>query len=82
MITPPVPNQAITENDNMRTEFMLWTQAITNLQPIIGTGSPEGVVEAQQWSIYFDSTGTTGSIMYVKKLPFIGSNRKQGWILV
>lgn len=82
MITPPIPSQPVVENGLMRQEFMLWTQAVTKLQPIIGTGSPEGVVEAQQFSFYIDETGGTGSILYIKKLPFIGSDRKKGWILV
>lgn len=82
MITPPVPNQDITENNQMLQEFMLWTQAITNLQPIIGAGSPEGVQEAAQYTFYIDSTGTTGSILWCKMLPYIGSDRSMGWLLV
>jgi|TARA_R110002072_G_scaffold99672_2_gene219219 hypothetical protein len=50
--------------------------------PIVGTGSPEGVIEAVQYSLYLDSTGSAGAIQYRKMIPSIGGDRKQGWILV
>tara|TARA_R110000782_G_scaffold81321_1_gene160726 strand:- start:1061 stop:1216 length:156 start_codon:yes stop_codon:yes gene_type:complete len=50
--------------------------------PIVGTGSPEGVIEAVQYSLYLDGTGSAGAIQYRKMLPSIGGDRKQGWILV
>ncbi len=49
---------------------------------IIGTGSPEGVLEAPQWSEYIDDSGTTGSLKWVKKLEDISGDRTQGWILI
>jgi hypothetical protein len=48
----------------------------------VGTGSPEGVVEARQYSLYINSAGTTGSIEYRKMLPDIGGDITQGWIAV
>jgi hypothetical protein len=82
MITPPVPSQPITKEGMMVQSYMLWTQAVTKLQPIIGTGSPEGAVEADQYSFYIDSTGTTGSILWCKMLPLVGADRKMGWVLI
>ena len=82
MITPPIPSQDVTENNKMAQPFMLWTQAITNLQPIVGTGSPEGVQEAEQYRFYIDSAGTTGSIVWCKMQPFIGADRKAGWVRI
>lgn len=82
MITPPIPSQDITDNNKMVQSFMLWTQAITKLQPIIGVGSPEGVQEYEQYTFYIDSTGTTGSILWCKMLPYIGANRSMGWVLI
>lgn len=82
MITPPVPNQDITESDKMRTEFMLWTQAVTNLQPIIGVGSPEGNVEALQFREYIDSTGAAGNIKWCKMLTDIAGDKKKGWLKI
>jgi hypothetical protein len=49
---------------------------------IIGTGSPSGVVEAQQGKFYMDDTGTAGNILYIKRNADVGGNKKLGWILV
>jgi len=66
----------------MAQPFRQFTQDASLSIPIVGSGSPEGVVEARQYSLYIDSTGTTGSIEYRKMLPDIGGNTKQGWIAV
>lgn len=82
MITPPVPSQPITNDGMMLQSYMLWTQAVTKLQPIVGTGSPEGVVTADQFSFYINSAGATGSILWCKMIPLIGSDRSKGWVLI
>lgn len=75
--------QPIVEPDGtMAQPFRQFTQDASLSIPIVGSGSPEGVVEARQYSLYIDSTGTTGSIEYRKMLPDIGGNTKQGWIAV
>jgi hypothetical protein len=51
-------------------------------QPILGNGSPEGVVEALQFSEYIDKDGSTGQVKYVKTLTDIGGDKSKGWILV
>lgn len=50
--------------------------------PILGTGSPEGEVEAQQYSLYIDKEGTTGAIEYRKMFSDIDGDKKKGWVLV
>jgi hypothetical protein len=47
-----------------------------------GAGSPEGVVQAQPTALYMDTTGSSGSILYIKQLPAIAGDRRAGWILV
>lgn len=75
--------QPIVEPDGtMAQPFRQFTQDASLSIPIIGSGSPEGVVEARQYSLYINSTGSTGSIEYRKMLPDIGGNTKQGWIAV
>ncbi len=69
-------------NGNMTFEMQVWVEVITELQTIIGTGSPENVVEAKIGRQYMDDAGTAGSILYVKKLASIGGDKTQGWILV
>jgi hypothetical protein len=66
----------------MEQPFRQWTQDVSLAIPIIGSGSPEGVVEARQFSIYLDTAGSAGSIQYRKMLPEIGGDRTQGWVLV
>ena len=55
----------------------LYVQAL-----IIGTGSPEGVVEARQFSQYIDEDAGTGAIEYRKMQPSVGGDTKKGWVLV
>ncbi len=49
---------------------------------IIGSGSPEGVVEAEIGSSYMDDIGTAGAIYYIKRDDDIAGDKSQGWILV
>ena len=50
---------------------------------IVGTGSPEGVVEAEITSRYMDDAGTAGAILYIKRDADDGAGDKSiGWILV
>jgi len=66
----------------MAQPFRQFTQEAALSIPIVGTGSPEGVVEARQFSLYLDSSGGAGSIQYRKMQPEIGGDRSQGWIAV
>ena len=66
----------------MKEQFFQWMLGVTNLQPIIGNGSPEGVVEAAQGRFYMNDAGTAGAILYVKRDADIAGNRTNGWILV
>ena len=69
-------------NGTMSQPFRTWTLDASLSIPIIGTGSPEGVVNARQYSLYIDSTGAAGSIEYRKMLPDIAGDVTQGWKLV
>jgi hypothetical protein len=64
---PPMRDQMNRLNDNL---------------PILGDGSPEGVVTAPLYSLYIDRTGTTGSIEYRKMLADIAGDKSQGWMAV
>lgn len=72
----------VREDRTMQQPFMDQMNLLNRYLPIIGTGSPEGVVEALQYSLYLDSTGIAGSIEYRKMLPDIGGDRSQGWLAV
>ena len=55
---------------------------MTNLDLIVGTGSPEGAVEAFVGREYMDDAGTAGSIKYIKRDADVAGDKSKGWILV
>lgn len=73
----PIVNQ----NGTMSMPFMEYQLILSQLIPDTGAGSPEGVVEAPQFSSYYDTTASAGSIHYIKMLADIGGDRTQGWKL-
>lgn len=83
MITPPNQGQPIADATGRMTQvFRTWTQLVSRLEIVSGTGSPEGVVNAPQKTLYMDDAGTAGAILYIKRDPAIGGDPTQGWILV
>ena len=75
--------QPIVQPDGtMAQPFRQFTQDASLSIPIVGDGSPEGVVEARQYSLYIDSTGTTGNIQYRKMQPDVAGDKSKGWLLV
>ena len=49
---------------------------------IVGSNSPEGVIEAGQGAMYMDDQGVTGAILYVKRDTEVAGDTTQGWVLV
>ncbi len=74
-------NPIVLDNKTMVQEFRTLFGTIVDFLPIVGSGTPEGVVEARQFTPYIDKNGTTGTIRYTKMLPEIGGDRKMGWVL-
>lgn len=82
-VAEPEAGFPIVEEDGSATdEMQRWMNDVTRLDLIIGTGSPEGNIEATVGRQYMDDSGSTGSILYIKKLADIGGDRTQGWIIV
>jgi len=82
-IPVPVLNFPIVDKGGIpAADFARWITQVTNNDIIIGTGSPEGVVDATVGRQYMDDSGSAGSILYIKKLADIGGDITQGWILV
>jgi hypothetical protein len=79
---PDAEAPIVKENGSMTEEHQRWTTQMTNLDLIVGSGSPEGVIAAIVGRQYMDDTGTTGSLLYMKKLADIGGDRTQGWVAV
>lgn len=62
--------------------FRQWTLQVGNSLPLVGTGSPEGVVEAPQYSLYIDESAPLTPVQYRKMLPEVTGDRKKGWAVV
>lgn len=82
LVQPSSTRSLSKEDGSPSPQFNLWLKMITDKSMIIGTGSPESVVEATAGALYMDDSGTTGSILYIKKLADISGDKKQGWVLV
>jgi len=84
MPNPPLkPNvlQPLLEKDLTAAQHhRQWLNEISRYAPIVGDGSPEGVVEAPQYSVYIDESAPSLPIVYRKMLASVGSDRAQGWI--
>lgn len=84
-MTSPLLNAGqpiVDSSGKMSQAFRSFTLEASLSIPIVGTGSPDGVVEARQFQLYIDSDGLTGAIEYRKMVSEIGGNRKLGWKLV
>ena len=80
---PPNSNNSIVDsNGRMNQAFRTWAQSVTRESTIVGSGSPEGAIEASLYREYVDSTGSTGSIKYIKMLSNIGGDTSKGWVLI
>lgn len=71
MIIPPLEGVPIVGNGGMPEERVTgWIRSVTDLlnqlEPLTGTGSPEGVVEAGLHREYIDTNYPAGSTKYLK----------------
>lgn len=66
----------------MSQAFRTHLQRLSHSVVIVGTGNPEGVLEAPQYSLYIDETTPTVPVQYRKMLTDIAGNSKQGWVVV
>jgi hypothetical protein len=62
--------------------FQRWVNDVTNNDLIIGTGSPEGVIEATVGREYLDDAGLAGAVKFIKQLPDIAGDRTMGWVAI
>ena len=83
MITPlqrfiqiTTPNSEMT--DRMAQFMEALTRQVNQNTVLSDSGSPEGVITAEPTTLYMDTAGSAGSILYVKKT---GAG-DTGWILV
>lgn len=81
-IPTPDARIAITESGVMTDAFQRWVSDMTRLDLIVGTGSPEGVIEANVGREYLDDTGAAGAVKFIKQLPDIAGDRTMGWVAI
>ena len=74
--------QPITKDGKMEQPFREVMRSLTDQLPMTGTGTPEGVVNAPQFSLYLDTTPAASPVEYRKMLAQIGGDTTQGWIAV
>ena len=70
------------EDGTMAQHFRDYMNIVNRAVPVTGEGSPEGVIEALQFTFYIDSLGLTGTILWIKMQPSIGGDSSLGWLLV
>lgn len=75
--------KAVDANGRPTQDLNLFTEACASLAeitlPAIGTGNPEGVLEAKQGKLYFDTAGSPGSRLYFKQVDDISGDKSLGW---
>jgi len=74
-----VSQPIVEDNGTMARQLQEWQTLVTRLLPMTGTGSPDGVVIAEQYQHYYDTAGGTGAILYIKMLSDVGGDRSLGW---
>lgn len=82
IVDTPRAGDKITEEGVPTDQFQFLLESLekaVNLNtPITGSGSPEGVVIADPYQIYLDTSGGTGTIEY-RKMTGTGNT---GWVLI
>lgn len=58
-------------------EMNLFSEAVARLEPILGEGSPEGVIEARAGRFYIDQNSAPR--LWLKVFDALTGDRKQGW---
>lgn len=77
-----VPGSQVKGHGFVREQFRQFLLQVQERGLLIGTGSPEGVIEAEQGVEYMDDAGTAGAIKYIKRDANVGGDKSLGWILV
>ncbi len=81
-VVQPANETIIDAQGRPTAKFFYWLQLVSALEPIDGSGSPEGVVEARLPRFYIDTAAAPGSVLYVKQSDDILGDRTKGWVLI
>jgi hypothetical protein len=82
-VVQPSSDKPLTKEDGSpSSQLNSWLKIITDRALIIGTGSPEAIVEAHQGALYLDDEGLTGALLYIKREEEMTGDKTKGWIPV
>ncbi|WP_372857615.1 hypothetical protein [Pseudoalteromonas sp.] len=86
LVQPSSDRPLLKDGGSPNVQFNSWLKTVSDRALIIGTGSPESVVEANQGAIYMDDSGIAGAILYIKRDADDGlgpvPDKTKGWVLV
>jgi len=82
IVDTPLAGDKITDKGVPTSQFQSLLESLelaVNLNtPIVGTGSPEGIIIANPYQVYLDDSGSPGTLQY-RKMTGTGNT---GWVLV
>lgn len=79
-VASPSPVRPIIEPDfTMEASFRASLIKLFSRSLIVGSGNPDGVVEANQGALYMDQDAAAGDILYVKRLASVSGDVTLGW---
>ena len=82
VVQPNSDRPMIKEGGSPSVQMNTWLKIISDRSLIVGTGTPEGVIEAGQGAEYMDDSGATGAIKYIKRDADIAGDKTLGWVLI
>lgn len=83
LFQPNSSRPLVNDDGSPSAQMNTWLRVVTGQSMIIGTGNPEGVVEAIQTAVYMDEAGITEAVLYIKRDADDGlGDKTKGWILV
>lgn len=80
--TPDSASPLVDPEGRATDEFQRYLDQVTQLDLIVGTGSPEGNIEANVGREYLDDAGAAGAVKFIKQLADIGGDKSQGWVAI
>lgn len=63
-------------------QFRIFLNQVFDRGLIIGDGSPDGIIEAQQGVEYMDQGGAPGAIKWIKQQADIAGDKSLGWVAI
>lgn len=82
MIVPTATNPVIDANKAPTQQYRGFFNELGKLDILTGSGTPEGNQIAEVGRLYMDTSGTAGSILYIKRDNDIAGDTSKGWILI